>query len=247
MKTRMAFRKFRSVVVAAGAVIWMALLSGCETLDKKVLDPIRVNDEDTLARTGSMIVRPPTMAMGSRNQGGMEFNYERYRGHSEQRIKLDHYIETGEGSLLGPQIVDNTADSESGRIAYNHLMKFGPHFELEPSLGVTYERLVVTTQSRLPNSQLQTIDDKALGLGLSVAPRFVLNDFIALEGKVGLTVDEDSDTSTTTNVALVLSPIPSIALRGGYYWRDQDVESIEGESDLEIEFEGFLASVTLRF
>jgi len=247
MKSRMSLLKCRSLAAILGATALAVTLSGCECLDKQILDPINVNDEDTLARTGSMIVRPLTMAMGNHNQGGVEFNYERYRGHSEQRIDLNHYVETGEGPISGPQIIDNTADSESGRIAYNHLLKFGPHFELEPSLGVTYERMTVTTQSRLPNARLETIEDKALGLGLSVAPRFVVNEFIAIEGRVGAIVDEDSDTAFTSNMALVLSPIPNIALRGGYYWRDQDIESLPGESDLEIEFEGMLASVTLRF
>ena len=239
-----SLRKFHSPV---GLTLCTALgLSGCTTLDTKILDPVEVRDEEALARTGSMIIRPPAMA-SRRTQGGVEFNYERYRGHGEQTIKLDHYVENDEISIHGPQIVDNTADSESGRVAYNHLIKLGPHFELEPSLGVTYERVLITVQSRLPNAQPLMLDDKDFGIGLNFVPRFRVNQFIAIEGKIGAVVDEHSDTSLTRHMAIELSPIPNLALRGGYYWRDQEVESPEGYSDFDIDFEGPLASVTLRF
>jgi len=239
MRSYASTRKFRSLAIVFGTAI---LLSGCETLES-----IRVTDDEALARTGSITVRPETMQMGRHSQGGLELNYERYRGKGEQAIALGSYVKINETTYVGPQTVDNTADSESGRIAYNHLMKFGPHFELEPSLGITYERMVITTQSRLSNSKAEMIDDKALGLGLTLAPRFVVNRFIAVEAKAGLMIDEDSDTAFTRHIGLVLSPIPNIALRGGYYWRDQELESVEGYSDFKTDFEGVLASVTLSF
>jgi hypothetical protein len=246
MTIGVSFREFRLLAIVLGAAASIATLTGCETLDHKILDPIRINDEEALARTGSMIIRPPTMA-GRRTQGGVEFNYERYRGQGEQTLKLDHYVETDLGPIHGPQIIDNTADSESGRVAYNHLIKLGPHFELEPSLGVTYERVLLTTQSRLPNATRHIVEDKAFGLGFNFMPRFTVNQFIAIEGKVGFTIDEDSDSSVTRHMAIVLSPIPNVALRGGYYWRDQEVEAHDGDSDFDVNFEGALASVTLRF
>jgi hypothetical protein len=247
MGTWTLLRKFRLLKAVLSVTATAVILTGCQTVEPRILDPIRIVDEEAPAYTGSMIIRPPTMA-GRRTQGGVEFNYERYRGQSEQRLDPNHYVETNEITLLGPQIIDNTADSESGRVAYNHLVKLGPHFELEPSLGVTYERLLLTTTGRLPYSgQRDTVDDKSFGMGLNFIPRFNVNQFVAIEGKVGFTIDEDSDTSLTRHMAIVLSPIPNIALRGGYYWRDQDVESHDGNSDFEIDFEGALASVTLRF
>jgi hypothetical protein len=242
----MSFQKYLRYLGALTVSGVASVLTACQTLDTRILDPVNVIDEEAFARTGSMIIRPPTMA-SRRTQGGVEFDYERYRGQSEQRVALDHYLEFAAGTINGPQTVDNSADSESGRIAYNHLIKLGPHFELEPSLGFTYERVLLTVQSRLPNTPPQIVDDKAFGMGLSFVPRFRVNRFIAIEGKLAGVIDEDSDTSFTRHIAVELSPIPQLALRGGYFWRDQDIESPEGFSDFDVNFEGPLASVTLRF
>jgi hypothetical protein len=231
------------LIVPALSLLASFTLAGCVS---PILDPIRVTDDDATARSASMIIRPSAMAT-RRSQGGVEFNYERYRGHDEQQILVDHYVQTDDGQMFGPQIVDNTADSESGRVAYNHLFKFGSYFELEPSLGITYERALVHVKSRIQESRIITTEDNDFGVGLNIVPRFRANQYFAIEGKVGLVADAGGDGSATCHVALELSPIANIALRGGYYWRIQDIDLADTQSDVEINFEGPLASVTLRF
>jgi hypothetical protein len=156
-------------------------------------------------------------------------------------------VQLGSTTLFGPQQVTHTLDVQHGHIAYNHLFNFGSHFELEPALGASYDKMIATSRSEFSNSPVAKDDQHSWGLMVRLTPRFMINRYIGLQAQVRTGPDGDGEWVGNLSGAAVLRPFPNLELKAGYYEHNQEFDLRDGTSDIEAEFEGFLAQVTLVF
>ena len=218
-------------------------LTGCQVLDDlSVQDNYRAINE-------SVIVRPEALryGRGKAGRGGIEFGYERYRGEDTQVLELDHYLQLEQGRINGPQTVSATADIRRGRVAYNHLFAFGRHFELEPALGLAYNQVTFTAQGSAPGSQKFLSTEHSWDIALALSPRWNFNKYVGIETRIGLGIGTGGETVASDAISLVVRPIPQLALKAGYYWREQNFETSTGLSNLDTDFSGPHATIVLIF
>jgi hypothetical protein len=238
----------RAAIGSTALGLIATIFAGCHTNPASVRDDVQFLDDDAPAYNGSVVVRPEDMRLrGKAGRGGIEFGYERYRGESEQEVETNHFVQLGSTSFSGPQTVLHTVDVQHGHIAYNHLFNFGSHFELEPALGVSYDKMIATSRRESVSLPLAKDDQHSWGLMVRVTPRFMINRFIGLQAQVRTGPDGDGEWTGNFSGAAILRPVPNVELKAGYYQHNQEFDLRSGTSDVEAEFEGFLAHVTFIF
>ncbi|HTE39406.1 MAG TPA: hypothetical protein VK629_01165 [Steroidobacteraceae bacterium] len=231
-----------AVVVSIGLVA-----SGC--VHERTLDEAKVRDQGAPAYTGSVIIRPESMVYGRRsgNRGGFEAAYERYRGDDSQQVDLDHYLSLGKGEINGPQTAATHIKVDHGHVGYNHLFMFGRHFELEPMLGLSLDRMTVTAQGTAPGSRLLTEKAERWGALIAVTPRFNFNEYVGLEARLSGGVDFKSGGVVSGVFSVVARPGAGVTLKAGHYSRSQEFNSTGGVSDLDTGLSGFMGALTFDF
>ena len=239
-----------------------AILCGCEMLDR-----VTVDDGHAPLVAGSIVARPDSMKYGSsgRIRGGIEVGYERQLAEGTQRLDANHYVSFdsdakpfvvgGSNRLSGPQVIRNRVSIEHGHIAYNALFSLGGFFEFEPSLGIGYDEMLVSS-SGLAASVGQpppgstpvefTKRKQAWGATAGVVPRWNFSKFAAIEARARYGVG-DNVASSLYGGAVVLRPIPNIELSGGYLWRQQEIELPDYVSNIRFKVHGPLVAVRFVF
>ncbi len=229
---------WRALVIAA-----LAGLTGCGTVQSV---PIKDNDSSSVAVRATLRGKsgdPPRRA-----GPGVEVGYEGYRARDTQSLAAGQVIVLEGGSILGPETLRHEATLRQGYVAYNHLLRFGQSFELEPFVGATRVHLRVKTDTTSGTS-VPVLDDWRTGVIGGVTPRWRFNDWLAIEARLSYFNASAWAHGQSYEAAVVLSPVPNVSLRLGYSERKHDVDAfVPGwYSEVDIRARGPLATLQFDF
>lgn len=249
----------------AGYVLLAVLLSGCSTTRVHS----NVEDGQTRMYSASVVVRPESWQSESRPnwRHGVEFAYEHQSGSGSQNLKQNEYIQYGSAPQFdGPQIVAHDASVDHAHIGYNSLLRFGQHFELEPSIGLAHDTIsvdtkgLVTTTAPATAYSTESLRQSITGVTLGVVPRYKFNQYVGVEVAVRFGVgyasrsdslssfsNSNSGTTEIINPSLVFTPTKNLMFSIGYVDRTQYVETDVSHSNLDLSFRGASAAVRLIF
>jgi hypothetical protein len=184
---------------------------------------------------------------GTRPSGpGVEVGYEHYTAKDTQVLGVGESVLLDGGSFFGPDTLRHKAKMQYGYIAYNHRFRFGDHFELEPFIGAARVQLKLRTT---PNSGVTTttLNDSDTGFIGGVTPRWRFNDRVAVEARLSYLHTSAWASGSTYEAALVLSPLPQVALRLGYSDRRHDIEPLVPGAASEVNIRARGPMATLQF
>jgi len=243
------------VLLIASAPIW-ATLSGCTRTD------LKVNDGSAVLVSGTVVTRLDSLKFGSKisSQGGIELSYEHQSGSGTQGLYPSQYITYDQRNsnslhsssgldpnltLTGPQSVEATARVDHGHVAYNHLFNFSSLFELEPSIGLSYDKADITVLGLTDRKEIKQ-SPHALGLTIGIIPRWKFNEHFSVDARVRFGASGDGDYTMLLNPALVYNISHTIFLSAGYADRRQYIKT-ENASDNYFHFSGPSAALRIEF
>lgn len=217
----------------------MTALPGCSALSA-----LNVSDSHASKVSARMIVRPEGFPKSARSQGGLEFGYEQYRGTDEQTLEAGANARLNGQDLAGPAHLHNRVRVDQAYAGYNHLFTFR-RFQLEPRAGLAYQQVSFRVASGDPAIGNLAVHRNGLYVDVGVTPRFNFNDALAAEARVSAAVGPNRN-SLDGELMLVVRPVPALAIRAGYFWRDQQF-LVRESSDLNVRLSGPTVSLTANF
>lgn len=229
--------------VGLAIVFGVAALAGCGSVQNV---PVR----DTQSPAGA--VRGSFHGGGrdaDRPSGpGVEAGYEYYTAKDTQTLAAGQSVVLDGGSFFGPATLQHRARLQYGYVAYNHRFRFGEHFELEPFIGAARVRMRLQTASAA-GSAVTMIDDRRTGAIGGVTPRWRFNPWLGVEARLSYLQASSRASGETYELALLLSPVPQVAVRLGISDRRHDIESAipGGTSEVNIRARGPMATLQLDF
>ena len=218
---------------------WLLFLSGCGALSVPVTD----NESPTVSVRA--VVRPQPGAGSERTGAGVEFGYEQYRAKDTRTLATGEVYSLGGVDVTGPDTLRQQATVSRAHVAWAHLIRFGPYFELEPFLGVA--RVNFRFKAEPVTSLLRpTINTSLTGVIGGVTPRWRFNEWLALELRITATNGSGME-SFSTDAGLLLSPVPNLSLRLGYSEREQTFHDDFSFRKIEVNARGPSAQLQLQF
>lgn len=240
-----------SIVIWVGIAFVSQVLMGCQ-----YRQDVKVDDSSSTLVSGTVVVRPHSMEIKpDKLLGGIEASYEGQSGSSDQwlyqynYVTFDQHDTTGSNNQIrisGPQYVHNTARVNHGHVAYNLLFKISPHFQLEPAIGLAYDKADIKVFGVTSGTSIST-PQNALGATIGVTPRWKFNSYFAFESKFRFGFDTDSNYTTLINPALSLTFGDSVSLSAGYAFRKQHFKTTHDASDIYLNFRGPSAALHVAF
>ena len=253
----MSFIHFRAARLLFPAIV-VALMNmmGCTRTD------VKINDNSSTLVSGTVVKRLESLKFGSRipTQGGIEVGYEYQSGTGAQWLYPGQYVTYDQSNsnslrsssalnpnltITGPQTIKSTASVDHGHVAYNHLIKFSPSFELEPSIGLSYDKANIKVLGETDGKEIE-LSPHALGLTISIMPRWKFNEWVSLDARLRYGVSGDGDYTTLFNPSLTLNISNAVFLSGGYIERRQYFKT-ENASDNYLHFSGPSAAIKIEF
>lgn len=237
MKLR-AFQALHPAGSAMGLVL-LASLAGCGSVQN-----VPIRDGESPAGSVRATFHGKT---GTRPAGpGVELGYEHYTAKDTQTLAPGESVVLDGGSFVGPNTLRHKAQMQYGYVAYNHRLRFGEHFELEPFVGVArvYFKLRTTPGS---GTAVTTMNDRHTGVIGGVTPRWRFNDWVAVEGRLSYLNASTWASGSTYEAVVVLSPAPQVALRLGYSDRRHDIEPVVSGALSEVNIRARGPVATLQF
>lgn len=217
----------------------MALVSGCGVLRA----PLPVRDDDSPALAVRAAVYPEAWARGERSRPGIEVGYEGYRARETRILGAAEVIGVNGQDITGPDSVRQEATLRLAYVAYTHRFRFGESFELEPFAGMSRVSSRFTLEPAASGLRPSLRESRNTPMG-GVAARWYFTEQWGVEARVvGLALFE----ARATDVALVLRPVPNLALRLGYSEREHVQEDGFGTSRVEVRARGPSAVLSLEF
>lgn len=227
------------------------ILSGCQ-----YRQDVKVDDSSSTLVSGTVVVRPHSMEIKpDKLLGGIEAGYEGQSGGSDQWLYQYNYVTFDQHDTVapfnqirinGPQYVHNTAHLDHGHVAYNLLFKISPHFQLEPAIGLAYDKADIKVTGTTSGTGIST-SQNSLGASIGVTPRWKFNSYFSFEGRFRFGVDTDSNYTTLINPAFNLTFGDSISLSAGYAFRKQHFKTTHDASDIYLNFKGPSAALRIAF
>lgn len=224
-----------------------ALLAGCAPIQRLTL-----NDKDSNEASLLVSVRPAAWARrGAAGPGrGFEAGYQHYRATGNQALGAGETLNAGSQVITGPDVLLQEAKVVAWHAGFTDRFYFGPAFELE--MGVGGMKVDVDYKLR-PQSGVVAAQPFARSNTLpygSITPRYRFGAHLALEARLAAAANGHAG-HERQDVALVLSPVPQLALRLGWSWRRTSVDSwrdpVFDSVDLIIRARGPAASLRLEF
>jgi hypothetical protein len=222
----------KAVVGRVAFCTWLISAAVANTASARTLDTIKIDSHESLSSNLAIVVQPQAWKIGhNRAQGGIEFGYGHQYGAGDQTLATNHYVSYGAENqptyhtleLNGPQL-RNKVKFDHLHLAYDCLISFGDHFQLEPSLGASHDSIKLESTSAAPTGRITSSVDQ-YGVYAGLAPRWVFNNFVAVEARIkgSLALNNNLSSSSTliVNPALVLRPIKTVAISIGGASRDQ--------------------------
>ncbi|MBL8324851.1 MAG: hypothetical protein JNJ89_07825 [Rubrivivax sp.] len=235
-------------MAASIALAATALLAGCAT------EPQRLLLRDTGARDAAFhaALRPPTWARaGGAPSRGFELGYQQYRAEGPQALAAGQSLAVGAQSIAGPDTLLQNAKVVAWHFGYADRLSAGRSFEFDYSAGGM--KLDVDYELRPQSGVLGTqpfARSNTLPYG-SITPRWRFGPMLAVEARLAAAGLTDRAEHYRHEAALVLSPVPPLALRLGYAWQRTSIASwsdpLFDNVDLRIRARGPAASLRLEF
>jgi len=251
-----------------GIVLIVSCLHGCSS------SPVHSSVDDSRANmiSGTLIIRPESWRSDSDRRGhsGIELGYEHQSGKGTQSLKTNEFVQYGSDVRLnGPQKLSHDVSVDHAHIAYNRLMSFGSHFQLEPAIGIAHDEVNIESNGMGSFLNNNTTGDTKIGLRqtltgvtLGVIPRWNFNHYFAVELPIRFGAGYSSRTESVTgtfsshsnngltemiNPSLVFYPSKNVALSVGYIDREQSVETAITKSNIDLSFSGVSAAIRVIF
>lgn len=177
---------------------------------------------------------------------GIEVGYEHYTAKDAQTLAVGESVVLDNASFVGPQTLQHKAQMQYGYVAYNHRLRFGEHFELEPFVGVARVHFKLRTTPGSGNT-VTSLSDRRTGAIGGVTPRWRFNDWLAVEGRLSYLNASAWASGATYEAAVVFSPAPQVALRLGYSDRRHDIEPVLSGAVSEVTVRARGPMATLQF
>lgn len=223
------------------ATATLLMLVGCGSVQNV---PVRDRDSPAPSVRGSFHRTP---AGASRPAGpGIEVGYERYSARDTQTLAPGQSVILERASFIGPGTLRHEARMQYGYVAYNHRFRLGDRFELEPFIGAARAHFKLQT-TRADGTGATGVDDRRTGAIGGVTPRWRFNDWVAFEARLAYLYTSAWASGETYEAALVLSPVPQVALRLGYSQRKHDIESAAPGATSEVNVRARGPMATLQF
>jgi len=235
----------------------LPLLAGCLA---NATVPININDTSSPFYSARAIwhLRENANDAFGQSRDGIEFQYTKTVGHSDQSLATGDVMSVGGNSVIGPQQISHRADISYAHLAYSgtaYMEKYPAEIDLFMGLGqVKYSLRSDATTVPLVLQSSQT--DYALTMGMGLRWRFLDNTFG--EGRVVLltqnpfsyfleTYSKGKQTDMIRGeLALVYNPVKSMALRCGYAWMAL-VPKKTTDSPLDLRLRGPLVGLEIFF
>jgi len=218
------------------ALVLTASLSGCTYSPVTRPRGVTVRDGATPLYVATAIIRHERWRATNPHHGtgGIEFGYEHQSGVGrDQLIGLSfitlNSVDGASIRITGPQTLRYSASANHEHIAYNYLLTFKQHFELEPAIGIAYDALNLRVFSGTDGAYVDT-SRKYLGISLGVTPRWKFDKHFAIEGRIRY--GAGSGYTNSYYPAVVYSPIRNARISVGYAWRAQLFQGSGASNDL---------------
>lgn len=227
-------------VLAATTLVALAACGAVQSV------PIR--DHDSPAPSVRATIHSRSGPSGRSEGPGVEVGYERYKASDTQTLAAGQSLLLEGGSISGPETLQHEARMQYGYVAYNHRLRFGEHFELEPFVGAARVHLKVQSVVASGGTVL-ALDSRRTGVIAGVTPRWRFNDWVAVEARLSYLNASAWAQGETYEAALVLSPAPQVSLRLGYSDRKHDVQPavLGWYSEVNIRARGPMATLQFDF
>lgn len=224
-------------------LVCLAGLTACGALQS-----VPVTDNNSASFAVRATLRGKSGERNERSGPGVEIGYESYRARDTQTLAPGEVIVLEGASIVGPDTLHHEARLRQGYVAYNHLFRFGPNFQLEPFVGATRVHLRITTDTA-SGATRPMLDDWRTGVIGGVTPRWRFNDWLAIEARLSYFNASAWAHGQSYEAAVVLSPVPNVSLRLGYSERRHDVEAVVPGwySEVNIRARGPLATLQFDF
>lgn len=224
-----------------------ATLAGCGVV------PQRLTLRDTQANDAALHVslRPTAWSRADgRPARGFEAGYQQFRAAGPADLASGETVSIRNQTITGPDTLQQKAKLAAWHFGYTDRLYLGPAFELDVSVGGL--RLDVNYELRPQSGSVgpQTLShDSTLAYG-SVTPRVRFGPLLALEARIATAGNVDAD-HDRHDAALVLTPVPQVALRLGYAWQRTNVtlwsDPLFTNIDLRVRARGPMASLRIEF
>jgi len=221
----------------------LALLTGCGVLTEQV----SVRDDAAPAVAVRASIRPLAWSRSEGSQPGIEVGYERFRAEETRALAAGETLNLGNQILTGPQAVAQSVTGQLAHVAYSHRFLFGSSFELEPFGGAARFDLHYQAQSAAVPLRSVLKESRTLAYG-GITPRWRFNPWFALEARLAA-AEAGRAQARSAELAMVLSPAPSVSLRLGYAERRQAFEFFSSGvwTQVDVRARGPSATVHLEF
>ena len=223
----------------------LAALSGCG-----VWQSLSVRDDSSSSVAVRAAVRPQAWARSSEHPGpGFEIGYERYRAQEARTLGAGESLSLSGQTLLGPDVMGQTATVRAAQVVYTHPFYPAEHFELEPFVGVANVKVRFRAEpaSTLQRPELNAARTAFVG---GITPRGRLNDWLALEARFSFIPLVDSNVyGRSIELAAVITPLPSVVLRVGHSQRRLgiDFDTNTSWTQLDVRARGPFANLQFEF
>jgi hypothetical protein len=222
-------------IKAAAAIFIVACVGACGNLPPApVLKPIEVRDDYTTIPSVRLSWYPQGFETAPRSLNfGVELEYARGTGRSDQSLGANEFISLGGKNLQGPQEVHHHADLRYGHLAFTGSKRFwGPvsSLELEWVAGLGRTELNLLSQSRVAGSPTLSAKYEFSGVTLGVGPRWNITNELAVEGRLQLLHfwPSSNDSLWYPEIAVRYRPVKDVALRMGYSTMSYDPSKQNG-------------------
>jgi len=235
----------------------LPLLSGCLA---NATVPINISDSSATFYSARAEWHPRASANDALGnvRDGVEFQYTKTAGHSDQSLAAGEVMSVGGNSVSGPQQISHRVDISYAHLAYSGTasMEIYP-VEMDVFMGlgrVDYGLRSEVTTAPLVLQGSQT--DYALTMGMGLRWRFW--DNTSAEGRIVLLTQNPFSYLLETfgngrqtdmiegELALVYKPSRSMALRGGYAWMSLTPKKT-ADSPLDFRVRGPLVGLEVFF
>ena len=241
---------------AAAAILIAACgLGACGNLPPAaVLKPIEVRDPNTTIPSARLSWYPQGFDTAPRSLNwGVELEYARGAGRSDQQLAGNEYVSLGGNNLQGPQEVHHRAELRYGHLGVTGSQRFGGRassLEVEWLAGLGAAEFTLVSQSRIAGSPTLSARQGLSGVALGVGPRWSITNELALEGRLQVLHLGPSfgETLWYPEVAVRYRPAKALALRMGYSSMSYEPSKLNGgDSAVRIRISGPFLGLHLIF
>lgn len=235
-------RLFAGLATAVSALA----LGGCG-----VYQQVSVRDDNTSSLAVRAAYRPATWARSDGRPGpGFEVGFDRYSASDVRRLLPGDTLVLKGQTINGPDDVAQSATVRRVHVVYTHPIYFGDIFQLEPFLGLAnvqlrYRAVPATSPAR---PELIARNTGAYG---GITPRVRVNEWLSAEARLSLmpNIEYSNIYNHAVEVAAVLSPVPSLALRLGYAQRrtGTDYDTYPNTTQIDLRATGPFATLQFEF